>query len=67
MKEIFEGVKRFGIVIIVLALLAYGSWVYNNIYGVGIAVALILIAVTIAFREMAQNKQRVLTIKQPLK
>ncbi|HVA83136.1 MAG TPA: hypothetical protein VNF06_03160 [Candidatus Aquilonibacter sp.] len=67
MREIFEGVKRFGIVIVVLALLAYGSWVYNNIYGVGITVALILIAVAIAFREMSTNKQRVLTIKHPLK
>ena len=67
MKELFEGVKRFGIVIVVLALIAYGSWVYNNIYGVGITVALILIAIAIAFREMGQNRQRVLTIKHPLK
>ncbi|MDE1846271.1 MAG: hypothetical protein KGH53_03265 [Candidatus Micrarchaeota archaeon] len=67
MTSIFEGAKRFIIIIVALALLGYGSLLYNNVYGVGISSVLIIIALILGARAMNENRQRVLTIKKPLK
>lgn len=64
-RELLEGVKRFGIAIIGFALLGYGSFVYGNIYGVWIAIILILISLAIATKTLLYNRQRVMTIKKP--
>ncbi len=64
-SEVVEGTKRFGIAIVVFALLGYGSWLYGNVYGVWIALILILISLAIAAKRIIYNKQRVTTIKKP--
>lgn len=64
-RELFEGAKRFAIAIVIFALLGYGSWIYGNIYGVYIAIILILISLAIASRRVAHNSQNVLRIKKP--
>lgn len=64
-RELFEGAKRFAIAIVIFALLGYGSWLYGNIYGVYIAIILILISLAIASRMVLHNSQNVLRIKKP--